>query len=260
MLTPEQIQARATSPREALLVSKEEWTWRAQASEKELKQLESLSSTSRCGLCCYYNCGKCPLNVRGLVATQGGCGSEFKEAYRLHCEWKEGEVKISKLRSAMWSMVARLDSELAKLPEEKKPEPKKEEPKLRHGDYKVTKGGSVQFFVRDDSHDPIRLCQEDYMFSGSVNNWAIISDEDVVDSGNFLDDLAALQEDVEKYENQNKAIGSFVKSCIESNPKLIFIETGEYGRSLSLDEALEFSLKLRQMVATAKRNCSKTKC
>lgn len=251
MLTPEEIKARATSSREALVVSIEVWTERARTSEKELKQ--TVLAADKCGLCHYYgfmsrksssNHEGCPLHdVPGRV-----CCLEYHAASDVLEAWQDGKGNLTKVRIAFWSMVARLEDELVKLPE-KKPEPKKEEP--GHGDYKVTKGGSAQFFVRDDSHGPIRLCQEDYMFPGPANNWSIISDENVVDRGNFLNDLAALQEDVEDYENKS-AIG-FLRSHIDGNGRDIFIQTGGCGKSLSPDESLKFSLWLRQAVAQLKR-------
>lgn len=237
-LTVEQIKARATSPRKALLVSIEEWTWRAEASEEEMRQLESLGSTSRCGLCCYYSCRECPLNVPGILATDGGCGLEFKEVYQLHCKWKKGKAKISELRIALWSMVARLDAELANLPEEKK-----EEPKLRHGDYGYScKSGDRRIIIANEK-STYHIGISGSLVGAEVNGFTKII------LGNIFDDLAALREDVEEvfYDVPHN------RFYIDKRPEMQHAPIYIAGTWFPIVEAKKICLRFRQLLATAEK-------
>jgi hypothetical protein len=261
-LTPEDVARRATSPAAALDVSIEVWTNRAKMDEEQLKSV--CLSPEMCGLCQWYGMssgpvcnanrrGKCPLSTSGLV-----CCTEFDVASEVleHLQYESAQ-NVAEVRAAFWNMVARLESEKVKLPKE---EPKKKCEKLpiRHGDYGIWPGNSVDPFVVDLSAEDSVYLHLLWPDQDRRNRWR--RDNGCVKSikplGNIFDDLAALREDVTDFAIKSTHAGGRFNRVIEVT------EDGD--GDVNINANLEWStfqkqdvealiLKLRQLLATAER-------
>ena len=118
------------------------------------------------------------------IAEQVKAGNEddiedLKEQWLKKNGW-EGELDVE-LDSGLSMETAK--NKLKGFVEEEKPE-------IRHGDYRVSELGSIQFFVKGHN-GPMRLCQSDHLFDGPIDNWNILTKKNCAFCGNFLDDLKA---------------------------------------------------------------------
>lgn len=242
MLSVEEIKERSTTLRGALEASRDEWAWRARATEKELKDYldpTEVDWVDRCGVCQFNGPNNC-MNCVLYHGTKGRCGPEFTKASRTYNKWFEGKATISELREALWGMVARLDRELAKL------EPEKKKPELRHGDYGFKNDES--FIIEYPCSYGLDSLKAEFDNNGrrwwSESKAEFCSDPAPLILGNIFDDLAALKEDVH-----------FIGFGGNGN-FLLYADNGSIvlnGVWYPIKEIKQFILKLHQMVATAER-------
>ncbi len=125
-----------------------------------------------------------------------------------------------------------------------------EKPELRHGDYKVSKTGFVQFFVKESKTGQIRLCQEEDVLRGGKEDYCIFDDEGLRDKGNFIADLKALSEPLEEFGIDN-GCGQFFHA--EYNINGIWLNIKTSSAAYDIKEVEEIILNLRRLVATAKQ-------
>lgn len=198
-----------------------------------------------CGLCQHFkdNCSSCFL-YNGKNAF-GGC--------KCCNEWLSLNFSTeAEFEATTQALLNRLYLERGKLigkTKPCKPEPKKE---IRHGEYKVSRAGAIQLFVKEDD-GTMRLCQKEGLYKGSTEQWIIIEDCNLIHSGNVFDDLEALKEDLTEFaiKDVETTVGLYKVKARWVGGK---IEFDNYCNiHPTLDQAKELAHKLLQMVATAQR-------
>ena len=158
----------------------------------------------------------------------------------------EREIKLAQIeqnqadRQRLVDEGRKLQAELAGL----------DKPKQKHGDYKIDKNGVIQFFVKDDETDLIRLCQSRSLLFGSAKNYYIFEDKDIIQSGNLVDDLKRNSEDLKEFTVFAPCTNTNGFSARLSGDGAYIICRDWY---FTLKELTEIHQKLGQLLATAKR-------
>ena len=155
----------------------------------------------------------------------------------------EQESNLSNMRDLVYEL-AELAAELA---EAKKP-------KMRHGDYGRSDRQDTTHLVISDSAGALRWSD----FTGGYYEKRVEDGDHAshfIRSGNIFDDLAALQEDLTEFEMEASGAdgrGIFIKAKSKNFIKIGLVGKGDY--AYDLKELEEYSLNIRKVIATLKRN------